>query len=185
MRALLNRLPGGRITRWGVVIGCLVVVGVTTGWRDPQYQLGGSWIGHRADGFIWGCMQIPTDPSGKVGVLHVESSQWTRLYDQLVTSLGGDSVTDAIGEVKMISRDTARWTMIVYEQNSQGHVMTSIDVYSGTFKFTSPDTAELEYDLTVYLPTADANHDGFPDPGAQAFLVIPGMKDYARRIRAD
>jgi hypothetical protein len=55
-------------------------------------------------------------------------------------------------------------------------------MYSGTWQFTSQNTAVLKYDVHVYLPSADADGDGYPDEGAQPALTVPGVVDTAKRV---
>ena len=72
----------------------------------------------------------------------------------------------ATGEARMISPDTGRWTLISYMQvtpHQPGELLQNkaIIVSHGTWKFTSDNTAVLDYTLDVYLPSADADGDGF------------------------
>jgi len=39
----------------------------------------------------------------------------------------------------------------------------------------------VTYTVDVYLPAADANGDGFPDPGTTPVVSIPGV-DAAKRV---
>jgi hypothetical protein len=55
-------------------------------------------------------------------------------------------------------------------------------VFFGTWQFTSQDTALLRYTVNVYPPTAAPDGDGYPAPGAQPILTIPGIVDTARRV---
>jgi len=57
----------------------------------------------------------------------------------------------------------------------------AIVVSHGTWKFTGDDTAVLDYTLDIYLPSADADGDGFPDAGAQPVLAVPTV-DNAKRV---
>ena len=44
MKSLLNKLPKGRITRWGFLAVLLVAAGATVAWMNQRhYQLGGCW----------------------------------------------------------------------------------------------------------------------------------------------
>jgi len=104
----------------------------------------------------------------------------------LLASFGADSLSDATGEIKMVSPDTGRWTLISYMQatpHQPGDLLQSkaIIVSHGTWKFTSNDTAVLNYTLDIYLPSADADGDGFPDEGAQPVLILPTV-DNAKRV---
>jgi hypothetical protein len=86
----------------------------------------------------------------------------------------------------MISTDNARWTLISYAQvtpHQPGDLLQNkaIIVSHGTWKFTSDNTAVLNYTLDIYLPSADADGDGFPDAGALPVLTIPTV-DNAKRV---
>ena len=86
----------------------------------------------------------------------------------------------------MISPDTARWTLISYCQSTPhqpGDILQNkaIIVSHGTWKFTSDNTAVLNYNLDVYLPSADADGDGYPDPGTSPVLTVPTV-DNAKRV---
>ena len=86
----------------------------------------------------------------------------------------------------MVSLDTAAWTLISYAQvtpHQPGDLLQNkaIIVSHGAWQFTSDDTAVLNYTLDCYLPSADADGDGFPDVGAQPVITIPTV-DNARRV---
>jgi hypothetical protein len=87
----------------------------------------------------------------------------------------------------MISPDTAQWTLYASAQTTPhqpGDLLQTkaIVLYSGTWKYTSQNTAVLNYSVDVYLPSADADGDGFPDANTQPVLSIPGFVDNARRV---
>ena len=86
----------------------------------------------------------------------------------------------------MVSPDTGRWTLISYMQvtaKQPGDTLQNkgIIVSHGTWKFTSDNTAVLNYTLDVYPPSADADGDGFPDAGATPVLSIPTV-DNGKRV---
>jgi hypothetical protein len=57
-----------------------------------------------------------------------------------------------------------------------------IIVVQGTWKYTSSDTALLNYTLYVYPAAADVDLDGYPDEGSTPVLTIPGAVDTAKRV---
>lgn len=202
MKTLLNNLLKGRITRWGFLAGLLIAVGATVGWMNQRhYQLGGGFIGSGGAG-IWNALQIPLDPAGRTAALRVNSATFSEQFAGLFAALGatGDG-SDAIGEVEMISRDTARYGTLTYAVAAvpgNPRQINSIIVMTGTIKFKGPDTIEATYTINVYpvnlpatspfygLPNADVNGDGYPDSGAQP-IVIPGVLpiqgvDTAKRV---
>lgn len=87
---------------------------------------------------------------------------------------GANTVSDGIGEMRMISNNTAKGSLIVYEQViGTTPQIVGIEVYSGTWKFTDRDTVEANYTLTIYPASADADGDGYPDAGSQPALTLP------------
>lgn len=195
MKTIINGLLQRRITRWGSLVGLLLGVGVTVGWQyQRQYQLGGGFIGHGA-GMVYNTVQSPLDPAGRTAALVVKTVDDDGSLAGLLAAVGADTASDAVGEDVMISRDTAKWSMIAYAQASgpPKHT-TAIFVYTGTLKFTGPDSWVINYALEVYpvnvpvgspfygLPNADADHDGFPDAGATPALTIPGLTGEGKRV---
>jgi hypothetical protein len=102
----------------------------------------------------------------------------------LITAFGGNIGSEGFGEEQMISRDTAKFTMISYAQVAGvTPKITAIFVWAGTLKFTGPDDIVLNYTLNIYPAAADVNpHDGFPDAGATPALTIPGIPGAAKRV---
>ena len=189
MKMLMNGLLKGRITRWGFLALLLIAAGATVGWMHPketqkQYKFGGGWIGTDGAGALWSVLQIPLDPAGRTAAIRVGN-----------LAAGTGTGTEATGEGEMISRDTAKWSIVAYAQAAGPPLQTkAIFVYTGTFKFTDPDNWVINYTLNVYpvnvpvtspfygLPNADADHDGFPDAGVTPALSIPGLTGVGKRV---
>ena len=67
--------------------------------------------------------------------------------------------------------------MVGYAQLAGDALETkAILVYSGTWTFTSPDDAVINYSLTVYPPSASGLPDNAP------ILTIPGMTGTVKRV---
>ena len=202
MRTIVTGLLKGRRTRWGILAALLAAGALSLAWMEtPQYQLGGAWIGSGGAG-IWNALQIPLDPAGRTAALRVNSPTYSPQFAGLFAALGATANgSDAVGEMEMISRDTARYGTVFYgrmEVPGNPLQINSIFVMTGTVKFTGPDTIEVTYTINVYpvnipvtspfygFPNADVNGDGYPDPGAQP-IVIPGVLpiegvDIAKRV---
>ena len=76
MKTLLNKIPKGRMSRWGFLALLLFAVGATVGWTNQRrYQLGGAFIGKRVPGLVWNAVQTPLDPAGRTGALRVISAE--------------------------------------------------------------------------------------------------------------
>jgi hypothetical protein len=190
MKTLLNKLPKGRIKRWGFLAALLIAIGASVvGMSQRHYQLGGAFIGSGGAG-IWNALQIPLDPAGGTAALRVNTATLSPGFAGLLAALGATAGgSDNVGEMEMISRDTARFGTVGYgREQAPGNPLqiNTIFVMTGTVKFTGPDTIEVTYTINVYpvnipdtspfygLPNADVNGDGFPDAGAQP-IIIPGV----------
>ena len=156
-----------------------------TGFGTKYYRLGGGWVGGNSM-YTWSCLFAPSDPLGQTSAARPILSYFNGTFAGLLAQFGADNLSVATGEVKMVSPDTARWTLLSYMQvtpKQPGDVLQNmaIIVSHGTWKFTSDNTAVLNYTLDIYPPSADADGDGFPDAGAPTALSIPTV-DTAKRV---
>jgi hypothetical protein len=195
MKTVVNGLLRGRITRWGFLAVLVIAAGATVaGKKERQYQLGGGFIGHGA-GLVFNAVQTPLDPAGRTAALVVKTVDDDGSLAGLLAACGANTGSDAVGEDEMISRDTAKWSMIAYAQAAGPPLQTkAIFVYTGTLQFTGPDDFVINYNLDVYpvnvpvtspfygLPNADADRDGFPDAGVTPALTIPGLTGVGKRV---
>jgi hypothetical protein len=157
-----------------------------TGFGTKYYRLGGAFVGGHT-GFMWSAIQAPMDPLGQTCAARPIVKYYDATFAGLLAAFGADSLSDVVGEARMISPDTAKWTLISYAQatpHQPGDLLQNkaIVMFSGTWKFTSDNTVVLNYSVNVYLPSADADGDGYPDAGAQPVLTIPGFVDNAKRV---
>ena len=179
----------GALKKFGIgLAGIALVAGAlcVTGFGQKYYRLGGAWVGGHP-GFTWSALQAPMDPAGQTCAARPILKYFDAQFAGLLAAFGADNLSDAVGEARMISPDTARWTLIAYAQatpHQPGDLLQNkaIVVYSGTWKYTSQDTVVLNYTVNVYLPSADADGDGYPDENAQPVLTIPGFVDTAKRV---
>ena len=179
----------GALQKFGVgLAGLALVAGAlcVTGFDHKHYQLGGAWVGGHP-GFTWSAIQAPLDPLGQTCATRPILKYCDAQFAGLLAAFGADSLSDAVGEVRMVNSDTARWTLIAYAQatpHQPGDLLLNkaIVMFSGTWKYTSQDTVVLNYTVNVYLPSADADGDGYPDANSQPVLTIPGVVDNARRV---
>jgi hypothetical protein len=169
------------------LIGVALVAGTlgVTGFGTKYYRIGGSWVGGNPT-YTWSCLFAPNDPLGQTGAARPILSYFNDQFAGLLANFGADNLSVATGEIKMVSPDTARWTLIGYMQvtpKGQGEVLQNkaIIISHGTWRFTSDTTAALNYTLDIYLPSADADGDGFPDAGATPVLSVPTV-DTAKRV---
>lgn len=159
-----------------VCTAAAVLIAVTqSAWSNRQYQLGGGWIGSSGAGGIWNALQIPLDPAGKTAAIRVNTTTYNSGFAGLFAALGANAgASDAVGEAEMISHDTARYGTVFYgREQVPGNPLkiNTIFVMTGTLKFTGPDTMMVGYTINVYPVSADADFDGYPDPGAQPIII--------------
>jgi hypothetical protein len=149
---------------------------------QPQYKLGGAFIGHSSTGNLWNSLQIPLDPAGRTAALRVSLATYGPDLAWLLTAFGADTVGESVGEQAMIKSDTAKYRTVGYA-TARGNPpqVRLIVVMTGMLQFADTDNITVTYTLDCYLPTADADGDGYPDPGAVPVVSVPGM-DYARRV---
>ena len=172
-----------KVVRYGVPAAALLVLaGVTAGWSTQrQYKLGGSWIGGDASGPAWSALQIPLDSANRTFAVRVATLVRDPGSAALLAALGADTLTDAVGQGRMISRDTAAWSFLAHAQTSSLQ-LKGFFRYSGEWTYTSEDTAQLTYTFEVFSLAADANLDGLPDPGATPIFSLPGLTAFANRV---
>jgi len=176
------------LKRLGIGLAAIAIVAGTlcvTGFGQRYYRLGGAWVGGNPT-YTWSVLFAPSDPLGQAAAARPILSYFNGQFAGLLASFGADNLSVATGEARMVSPDTARWTLIGYMQvtpKQPGDLLQNkaIIVSHGTWKFTSEDTAVLNYTLDIYLPSADADGDGFPDAGAQPVLTVPTV-DNAKRV---
>jgi hypothetical protein len=169
------------------LLGIALVAGTlcVTGFGTKFYRLGGGWVGGGAV-YTWSVLFAPSDPLGQTAAARPILKYFNAQFAGLLASFGADNLSDATGEIKMVSPDTGRWTLISYMQvtpKQPGDLLQNkaIIVSHGTWKFTSDNTAMLNYTLDIYPPTADADGDGFPDAGTAPVLSVPAL-DTAKRV---
>ena len=172
-----------KVLHYGVPAAALLVIaGVTAGWSTQrQYKVGGAWIGGDASGPGWSALQIPMDSSNRSYAVRVSALARDAGSAALVAALGADTLSDAVGQARMINRDTAAWSMLAHAQTSALQIRGFFR-YTGEWTYTSEDTAQLTYTLEVFSLAADSNLDGIPDPGATALFSFPGLTAFANRV---
>jgi hypothetical protein len=160
----------------------LAAAGLSLAWmdREPErsgkkhFQLGGGFIGS-GGGIIWNAFQIPLDTAGRTAAIRVNGFTYGADLAGLLATFDADTLTEFTGQGEMMSRDTFKFTFVGYG-TKQGNppLIRLIFVRPGTAKFTGPDSFVVNYTMDVYPAAADADGDGYPDPGTTPVLSIPG-----------
>jgi hypothetical protein len=185
MKKFITGLLKDRRTRWGFLAVVLAAAGLTLAWDNHRhYRLGGGFIGRPVDsgGMHWSAFQAPLDPAGKTAALRVGVYSYSGNAAGLLALSGADALSDGIGQVAMITGDTAKGSLVFYglKQGTLGSPLQvkQIWIFDGLLKFTSRDTYDVVGEMLVYAAETDQDGDGRPDPGA-ALLVPPIPALYA------
>ena len=149
---------------------------------NAQMKLGGTFIGS-GGGLLWSALQVPLDPAGRTAAIRINNISYGTDLAGLLAAFGADTLTEDIGQGEMISRDTFKWRFVGYG-TKQGNppLIQLIVVVTGTGTFNGPDSFVVNYTIDFYLPTADADGDGLPDPGTTPVLSIPLGSGTAKRV---
>ena len=167
----------------GLLALVLAVAGLSLAWTGHHhYRFGGAWLGS-GGGVMFNDVQIPLDPEGQTAALRVNTISYGVDTAGLLAISGADAVSDAVGEGAMISHNTGKWILVGYglKQGNPPEIR-QIWVYTGTGTFVAVDRFNLKYTLAVYPAAADANGDGFPDPGATPLVTIPDLTASVKRV---
>ncbi len=191
MKAFTTGLLKGRITR-RTLLAALPAAGASLALAREKtgdnrvYRLGGAWIGPE-----WTAVHIPLDPAGRTAALQL--SFYTNggpNFAGLIAAFGADTLTNFVSQAEMVSHDTAEFAAVGYGTKRGSPPLTCvIFVVRGTLTYQGPDSLAVNSTIDVYpgpanslsLPNADADGDGFPDPGVTAQYSIPATSS-AKRI---
>jgi hypothetical protein len=177
MRTFITGLLKGRIIRWGIAAAVLAAAGLSVAWLGPvHYRLGGGFIGSpvNSGGLYWSAYQAPLDSAGQTAALRVNVYSYTTNTAELLAFSGADTLTEGIGQLAMISNDTAKGSLVFYglKQGNPPQIK-QIWTWDGTITFTGPDTYTVGGMMNVYAAAADADGDGRPDPAAMPLFPVP------------
>ena len=183
MKSFITGFLKGRKTRWSMLAAVLAAAGLSVAWLDqPCYKLGGTFIGG-GGGNVWNALQIPLDPAGRTATFRVNQVAYDENIAGLLAAFGATQMSDIVGEGEMINRDTGKGRMMGYLTRQDGHLqICAILVFTTRIQFTGSDRFVMNYTLDIYpgpantagLGNADADGDGFPDPGVAPALSLPG-----------
>ncbi len=183
MKTFITGLLKGRVLRWSLLAVGVAATALSLAWMGhPRYRLGGCFVGG-APGNVWNALQIPLDPEGRTAAFRVNQVAYDENLAGLLAVFGAAQMSDVVGEGEMINRDTGKARIMCYLTQQGGPPqICAIAVFTITMQFTGPDRFVMNYTIDIYpgpanttgLPNADADGDGFPDPGVAPALSIPG-----------
>jgi hypothetical protein len=183
MRVIAVRRKRTVLASAGLLALVLAVAGVSLAWTGHHhYRLGGGWIGS-GSGLVYNALYIPLDPAGQKAAIRLSFPSYSAYWAAGAAALGADAASDGVGEAAMTSHDTFKWTSVGYflKQGNPPEIR-AISVGTGTATFTGVDSFNVKWDTALYAPTADADGDGFPDPGATPLMTATDLTGSAKRV---
>ncbi len=152
------------------LVGIAAIVAATVGSSgspEARVQLGGAWVGVLDNGVTGTAIYGATDPSGLKSVYRGQFV-WP---PAMLAMMGVDSITDLVADEVVTGPNTSESTGICY--GISGGSIALILVDHSYFTHVSSREKHNVHQTTIYLASADADQDGFPDPGAQPLTVMP------------
>lgn len=177
MKSIIRGQPKCRVSRSITLAAVLAAGGLWVAWPGPvHHQLGGSFIGRPADsgGMSWSAFQAPLDPAGKTAALRVAVYSYSAESAFLLTMSGADTLTEGLGQLAMVSNDTARGSL-VFHGLAQGNppLVKQIWIWEGIIRVTGPDAYDVIGQIHIYSAESDFDGDGRPDPNSVPLLTVP------------
>jgi hypothetical protein len=186
MKTLLSKLFKCRLAQTGALLALIAAAVASLAWSEPQSnKLEGAWVGTVPNTpMTWSYTLVP-DSSGQsaamAGSIQVPITPAV-VVPGLFTNL--EYFSPMVGRVTMTGPDTAEFTCVYYgmKKGFPFNQVVFIGVNSGQCQFVAPDKIINTNHLAFYAPTADADHDGLPDPGQVPALCLPATVSLETRV---
>jgi len=140
-------------------------------------KLGGAWVGVLDNGVRGTAIYGATDPSGFKSVYRGQFI----FPPAILAMMQVDSVTDLVAEEIVTGENTSESTGISY--GLAGGQIALILVDHTYFTHINRNEKHNTHQTSVYLASADADNDGFPDADAQPIMVLPASSISKRITR--
>jgi hypothetical protein len=169
----------------GVALGVGLIFTQAAKSAPQSFKAEGSWIG-KVPGtpLMWSYTMSP-DPSGRSAAMS-GTIQVPIGPSVLVPTLFPDLeyISPMVGQVMMTGSDTAAFTAVWYgmKKGFPFNQVVFIGVNSGQSRFTEPGASIHTNHIAFYAPSADADHDGLPDPGQAPALCLPPSISLETRV---
>jgi hypothetical protein len=178
MKTLLPKLVKCRFIQAGGLLAVIAVLSASIGSSsapEARIQLGGAWIAQLDNGARGLVTYGATDPSGQRTVFRAQVV-WP---PEMLAGMRLDAVTDEIAEEVVTGKDTSAYTGICYGLAGGRIVLIFVD--NTTSRYVSPTQRINEHTLAIYLASADADNDGYPDPGTSPIMTSTS-KSIGKRV---
>ncbi len=170
MKHSLSKTFNRPLVRSAGLLGIIAIVATTVAWSGSpggRVQLGGAWVGQIDTGVRVVVTYGATDPSGLKSVYRGQ----VIFPPAMLAAMGVDTVTDLVADEVVTGKNTSESTGIGYGLSGGNIALILVD--RSWFTHVSPTEKHNTHETSVYLASADADNDGFPDAGAQPFVVLP------------
>lgn len=178
MKTLLPKLVKCRLIQAAGLLAVIAALSASIGSSsapEARIQLGGAWVAQVDNGIRGLVTYGATDPSGQRSVFRAQMV-WP---PESLTAVGLDAVTDEIAEEVVTGKDTSAYVGIWYGLAGGRIVLICLD--NTTSKYVSPTQRVNEHVGSFYLSTADADNDGYPDPGTSPMMTFTN-KSISKRV---
>jgi hypothetical protein len=179
MKTILPKLSQCKSLQLGALFAVVaVVVASLAASRPPQasVKLEGAWVAQTDNGIRSLVTYGPSDPSGRSATFRNEMV-WP---PELLASVGIDAVTDEIAEESVTGPKTSTYTGIWYGLHAGRIALIFLD--DSVITRHTPTYGTIQSTVTVYLATADADNNGYPDPGSEPFLPPFSAQSITTRV---
>jgi hypothetical protein len=169
MKTSLCTLLESRLIQAVGLLAVIAIIAATSAWsgqNERRVKLEGAWVAQVDNGLRGLVTYAPSDPSGQSAVIRAQMI-WP---PALLGMMGIDAVTDEIAEEVVTGNKTSQYTGIWY--GLAGGTIALICLDNTTCTFVSPTERINVHVGSVYLPAADANNDGYPDPGTSPMMTF-------------
>jgi hypothetical protein len=169
MKTLLPKLFHSRLVQAGGLLAIIAAFAASMAWSRPagaSPKLEGAWVANTDTGIRAVVTFTPIDPSSRSATFRNQMV----VPPEVLAVLGVEAVTDEIGEARVTGIDTGAYTAVWYGLVGGRVVLIYLDNTAITFD--SATQLSLYHTVSAYLTTADADNDGYPDPGSTPIATL-------------
>ncbi len=173
------------LAAFGVVLGTVVIL-TQAGWSESKsYKLEGAWIGKVPGYPIMWSYAVSPDPSGRTASMSGSVQvplQPSLLKPGVFPDL--EYISPMVGSVRMTGPNTFEATAVWYgmKKGFPFNQVVFIGLNNAQAVFLDSGQMIMTNNLAFYDPTADADGDGLPDPGATPALALPPATTVETRL---
>ena len=162
MKSLLPKLLKYRLVRVGGLLAVIAAVAASLAWSQgsgASTKLEGAWVAKTDVGILSLVTYAPSDPSGRRAVMR-NQMVWPR---ENLAKYGLEAVTEEIAEAVVTGVNTEVYNGIWYGLVGGRTALIFLD--HADITYVTPTDKIVAHTVDTYLASADADNDGYPDPG--------------------